>query len=159
MQFSRLTFIVTTDKKHDNPPAILHNKHNRRNKIKFTKSELDETIIKWRLDNFVEKKKPGPNDMEFFPWGSGSCLHNGLTTDQVVEFINSELIFEDYEPQQNDFLKIWMELKYQGANEKIKSHVGNYISFIFNKKWIANEMFDHLHNIYKHKFEGDLLIE
>lgn len=159
MKFDRLIFIVATAKQPDGPSAVIHNKHNRRNKIKLTKIENEETIVKWRLSNFVKEKDPNRTDNEFFTWGSFDCLDNGLTSDQVVEFINSELIFNDYEPTKNDLLKIWMEFKNLRMYRTYNPPVGCFMLFTFNEIWIANKPFDHIHNIYQEKFEGELLIE
>lgn len=141
-------------------PIIIHNKNNRRNKIKLSKNEYEETILKWRLSEFVKKKEYDPDECSFTPISSSDFLSNGLSCDKIIGFINTDLIFENYLPQENDFLKIWLEYKHPEIHRKGRPIIDRaYLSFIFSEKWIKNEGFDHIDNIYEEIFGGEILLE
>ncbi|KQR92505.1 hypothetical protein ASG01_11340 [Chryseobacterium sp. Leaf180] len=137
---------------------VIHNKNNRQNKIRFTKSEYEETILKWSLSKYINERTYNSDDSEFFPMSSSEKLQNGLTSDDILNYINNNIIFENYEPQEQDFLKIWLEYIHPEIHRKSRPYISNYMSFIYSGEWFSNKGFDHLDNVYEDLFEGEIFL-
>ncbi|SDG26841.1 hypothetical protein [Epilithonimonas hungarica] len=136
-------------------PEVVHNKNSRKNRIQLTKTEYEEIIIEWRLSKYVKQVEYDINSCEFFPISPSEELNNGISAESILEFINSNLIF-DYLPQNNDMLKISMKYVHPTIHRKRRPYIGNYISFIYKNKWSINEGFEHIDNIYETVQEGYL---
>jgi hypothetical protein len=136
--------------------AVVHNKHNRKNRFKLTKNEYEETRVRWSLSKFLRKTVYNPNDCEFIPMSSSDMLSNGLSNNEVLKHLNSDISFDNYIPQDNDYLKIWQEFKHPEMYKKSRPFIENYISFIFKGEWHCNTGFEHIDNVYEDVFEGDV---
>ena len=155
----KLNFIV--DKKEDTSTEkkVIHNKNSRRNKIKLSKGDYEQTLIKWVLFKYVGPKEVNPMDSEFFPTPSSKCLNNGLSADSILKLLNSSLVFDFYQPKENDKLNIRMEYKHPEMYRKSRPYIGDFISLIFRKKWEINKGFEHIHNSYIELNEGEIITD
>ncbi|MPT30315.1 MAG: hypothetical protein E2600_01340 [Chryseobacterium sp.] len=134
---------------------IIHNKHSRKNRLKLSKNDYEETIIKWSFFKYIKEIDYDLSNFEFVSQSSSQQLNNGLSATSILEIINSDLIF-DYTPLRNDMLQIYMEYIHQTINNKPRPYIGNYISFIYKNEWIINEGFEHIDNVYEIIQEGFL---
>ncbi|MGD1319943.1 hypothetical protein [Chryseobacterium sp. 2R14A] len=89
---------------------------------------------------------------------SRNKLNNGLLAENILTLLNSEIIFENYLPKENDFLKIWLEYKHAKNHNKSRPYIGDFISFIYNKEWKINNGFDHINFEYEILQEGEIKI-
>ena len=154
----KLDFIVDTKEASTSFNKIIHNKKSRRNKTKLSKDEYQKTIIKWSLSQYVHPVKYDPFNAEFFPFTSSKFLNNGLSADSILIYLNSNLVFDFYEPKQNDKLTIKMEYKHPQKHRKSRPYIDDFIILIFNKKWEINEGFNHIDNVYKQIAEGESIV-
>lgn len=155
-----MKFVITSNQNLSTEvPKIVHYKNSRRNKIKLTKSEYEQTIIKWSLRKYVKEIEYDPNSCEFLPMFSSSILENGLTSIKILEFLNSILIINNYIPENNDILKIWLEYKHP-IIYKPRPYIDNFILFrFFAEEWIEDTGFDRIDKIYEDIYDGELFIE
>ncbi len=131
-----------------------YNKTSRKNKVKLSKEEYEETIIKWDLFEFLHTK-----DEHFgMPWSSSKSLNNGLSANSILKYLNSNLVFDFYTPKENDNLMIRMEYKHPETNRKSRPFIGDFISLIFKREWEINKGFEHIDNSYKEIEQGELII-
>jgi hypothetical protein len=138
---------------------IIHNKKSLKNKvpkIKLTKEQMEEVVIKWRLFKFVGAFKED-GGAEFFPWASVQKLSDGITEEIIAEVLNKENVFDfDYVPAKNDYLKLVQNYTYEDINcKQNRPFIGYFISFLFDgEKWVVNQGFDHIHLIHEDFKEG-----
>lgn len=155
----KLNFVVDKNEVTTTEKKIIHNKNSRRNKIKLSRDEYQETVMKWSLFEYLQPVKDNPLNTEFFPLSSSKSLKNGLSADSILKYLNSNLVFDFYELKENDKLNIRMEYKHPEMYRKSRPFVGDFLSFIFKKEWEINEGFDHIHNSYKELNEGKIIID
>ena len=154
----KLNFVVD-EKETTIEKKIIHNKNSRRNKIKLSRDEYQETIIKWSLSEYIQPVEDNPLNSEFFPMPSSKSLNNGLSADSILKLLNSNLVFDFYQPKENDKLNIRMEYKHPEMYRKSRPYIGDFISFIFKIEWEINKGLDHIHNSYKQLSEGEIIID
>lgn len=133
-KINQYIFLIKPEEQSPLEATVVHNKKSRKNKINLTKTEYEETIIEWMLSKYVKQVEYDINNCEFFPISPSEELNNGISAESILEFINSNLIF-DYLPQNNDMLKISMEYVHPTINRKRRPYIGNYISFIYKNEW------------------------
>ena len=132
---------------------LIRNKNSRKNKLKLSKTDYEETKIEWTLFKYIKELEYDSNGCEFLPESPSQQLNNGISAASILEIINSDLIFE-YLPQRNDMLNISMEYLYATINNKSRPYIGNYLSFIYKDEWLINKGFEHIDNIYEIISEG-----
>ncbi|WP_298417402.1 hypothetical protein [uncultured Kordia sp.] len=137
---------------------VIHNKNSRKNKIKLSKEEYEETLIKWCLFKYVQPLNDNLFNTEFFPLTPSEVLNNGLSANFIANYLNSNLVFDFYQPKENDKLTIRMEYKLSEINRKSRPYIGDFISLIFTKEWKINKNFNHIHNSYSEVKHGNLTI-
>ncbi len=73
-------------------------------------------------------------------------LANGISTVQIEHFLNTDYVFNfEYEPRENDFLKLRMVYRFRDFKSKPRPYIGEYVSFLFTDgKWVANKGYDHI---------------
>jgi hypothetical protein len=132
---------------------IIHNKNSRRNKIRLSKDEYQETTIKWTLFEFSHK-----NDEHFgMPWSSSKSLNNGLSASSILKYLNSNLVFDFYQLKENDKLNIRMEYIHREMH-KPRPIIDNYLSFVFKEEWKLNKDFETIDYSYRELKNGELVI-
>lgn len=137
---------------------IIHNKNARKNRIKLSKAEYEETFMEWTLSKYIKKIEYDINNSEFFPMSSSRELSNGVSAESVLKAINSDLVFENL-PEPNDRLSIRMDYLHPTINNKTRPYIGKFISFIYKTEWFIDEGFEHIDNIYETIQEGLLIIK
>ncbi|MDY0932509.1 hypothetical protein [Chryseobacterium sp. CFBP8996] len=135
---------------------LIHNKNSRKNKLKLTPVEYNEILIFGNLSEF--KKKIQYDGIDWQYQSSRNTLNNGLLAETVLSILNSGIIFANYSPQKNDFLKIWLEYKYPIIHNKSRPYIGDFISFIYNEEWKINNGYDHIDFEYETLQEGEIKI-
>ncbi|SIS36093.1 hypothetical protein SAMN05421768_10557 [Chryseobacterium joostei] len=153
---SRIDFIMKESEASMDDGKAIHNKNTRKNKIKLTKSQYEETFMLWRLSRVLKMEEY--NGIDFQHKSSSPQLSNGLSYEPILSLLNSKVIFENYQPKENDSLSIWMEYKYAEMNKKTRPYIGNYISFIYSHEWTLNSGFDHIYSDYETLCDGELKI-
>ncbi|WP_273005932.1 MULTISPECIES: hypothetical protein [Chryseobacterium] len=153
---SRIDFIMKESEASMDDGKAIHNKNTRKNKIKLTKSQYEETFMLWRLSRVLKMEEY--NGIDFQHKSSSPQLSNGLSYEPILSLLNSKVIFENYQPKENDSLSIWMEYKYAEMNKKTRPYIGNYISFIYSHEWMLNSGFDHIYSDYETLCDGELKI-
>ncbi|WP_430411256.1 hypothetical protein [Kordia sp.] len=137
---------------------LIHNKNSRRNKIKLRKEDYEETILKWCLFEYIQPVEDNPYDTAFFPLTSSEALNNGLSANSIINYLNSNLVFDFYQPKENDKLTIRMEYKFPKMYRKSRPYIGDFISLLFNTEWKINRNFDDIYASYKEVKHGKLSI-
>ncbi|OCK49740.1 hypothetical protein BA768_07530 [Chryseobacterium sp. CBo1] len=153
---NNIEFIIKTQNSKVSQESIVHNKNSRRNKIKLTSAEYNDLIIIWSLSQF--QRQMHYDGIEWQYQSSRNKLNNGLLAENILTLLNSEIIFENYLPKENDFLKIWLEYKHTKNHNKSRPYIGDFISFIYNKEWKINNGFDHINFEYEILQEGEIKI-
>lgn len=151
-----IEFIIKKQNSKINQENIIHNKNSRVNKIKLSSAEYNETLILWTLSQFQRKMQYDGIDWQY--QSSRNTLNNGLLAETVLSVLNSVIIFANYSPQKNDFLKIWLEYKHPTTHNKSRPYIGDYISFIYNEEWKINNGYDHIDFEYETLQEGEIKI-
>lgn len=155
-----INFVFETEKNDtfiiDN--KIIHNKKSRKNKVKFDRNRYKETTIKWYLFKYISPVEFDSFNSEFFPWPSSNSLANGLTVESILLFLNSNFNFGNYKLKKLDKLKIYMDYKHPIIKKKSRPPIDDFISLIFEEKWMINEGFDHIDNNYKELMKGEIII-
>lgn len=152
---SNISFIVKKDTS-DNKGKIVHNKNSRRHRAKLDRDQYEETIILWRLSKFMGLEEY--NGFDFTYIFSNPQLPNGLAYQPFLTLLNSETVFEDYIPNENDSLKIWLEYVYPEKNKRYRPYLGAYLSFIYTHEWAFTDGLDHIHYEYETLYEGEIKI-
>lgn len=153
---SRIDFIMKELEASMDGRKAINNKNTRKNKIKLTKSQYEETFMLWRLSRFLKMEEY--NGIDFQHKSSSPQLSNGLSYEPILSLLNSKVIFENYQPKENDSLSIWMEYKHVEMNEKTRPYIGSYISFIYSHEWTLNNGYDSMYCDYKTLCEGEIKI-
>lgn len=135
---------------------IIHNKNSRKNKLKLINEEYQEKIILWNLSRF--EKDRNYDGIEWQYQSSRDQLNNRFSAENILKLLNSKSVLENYLPQENDFLKIWLEYKYPSMHNKSRPYISDYISFLYDYKWKLNKGFDHIDFEYKVLYEGEIKI-
>ena len=154
----KLNFIIDENETSTIEKKIVHHKNSRRNKVKLSREEYNKTIIIWYLFEYLHPVEDDPMNIEFFPMPSSESLNNELSAKTIVNYINSNSVFDFYQPKENDKLNIMMEYKHPKIYNKSRPFIGNFISFIFKEEWQVNNGFDHINNCYKDLKKGKLII-
>lgn len=153
---NKIEFIIKDGSSLTSHEEIIHNKNSRRYKLKLTTFQYHETRIFWNLSEFKRKMQYDGIDWQY--QSSRNTLNNGLLADTVLSVLNSGIIFANYSPQKNDFLKIWLEYKYPIIHNKSRPYIGDFISFIYNEEWKINNGYDHIDFEYETLQEGEIKI-
>ncbi|AZA77863.1 hypothetical protein EG347_10200 [Chryseobacterium sp. G0186] len=153
---SSIDFIMKEPEVSIDDDKVIHNKNSRKNTIKLTRSQYEETSMVWKLSRFLRKEEF--NNIDFQYISSSTQLSNGLSYEPVLSLLNSKTVFENYLPKENDFLSIRMEYKHPEINKKSRPYIGNYISFIYSHEWVVNKGFDHIDREYETLYEGEVKI-
>lgn len=136
---------------------VINNRNSRRNKIKLTREEYEETQIVWNLRKYLSPKICDGIDWQYK--SSSETLNNGITAYQILEKINQKNTFQEFKFQKNDLLLISMRYTKSEKHKKPRPYIGNYISFIFAEKWSINTGFEHIENNYEEYKSGILLVK
>ncbi|WP_160136203.1 hypothetical protein [Chryseobacterium sp. c4a] len=151
-----ITFILKKAENIIDNKESIHHKNSKKNKINLSRLQYEKTTILWKLSKFLRKEED--NGIDFQYQSSSSQLNNGLSYESMLSLLNSQSVFENYQPKENDCLAIWMEYKHTEINKKTRPYIGNYISFIYSGTWKLNKGFEHLYNLYETLYEGELQI-
>ncbi|WBX77979.1 hypothetical protein PG911_06905 [Tenacibaculum ovolyticum] len=158
LEISNLNFKIEEDKNLAIEEKIVHNKKSRKNKIKLSRNEYQETIIKWVLFEYLHPVESNHLESEFFPLCSSKFLNNGVTVKSILLYLNSNIVFDFYRPKENDKINIRMEYKYSEVKKKSRPYIGDFISLILKEEWEINENFEHINNCYQELKKGKLII-
>lgn len=137
---------------------VIHLKYSRKNKVKkLSREEYHKTKLEFTVSEFKGVTEYDPFGMIFFPSpGPSKKIINGISSDSMLEFINSNIIFDSYEPKDKDKLYISTEYKHPDTGYH-RPHTGGYFSFKFEKKWRIVEAFEDLDNEYSLVFDGEII--
>lgn len=153
---SSIDFIMKEPKVSIDDDKAIHNQNSRKNKVKLTKTQYEETSMVWKLSRFLRMEEFNNFDFQYI--SSSTQLSNGLSYEPFLSLLNSKAVFENYIPQENDALSIWLEYKHSEINKKSRPYIGNYISFIYSDEWVVNKGFDHIDLEYQTLYEGEIKI-
>lgn len=151
---SKIDFIVKEPEISVDDRKVIHNKNSRKNTIKLTKSQYEETFTLWRLSRFLKMEEY--SEIDFQLRSSSSKLSNGLSFEPILSLLNSKAVFKNYQPKEKDSLSIWLEYKHADINKKIRPYIGSYMSFIYSHEWTLNSGFDHIYHDYETLWEGEI---
>lgn len=136
---------------------IENKKISRRHKKKFNLLEYQEIKIIWALFECIGREKDDGFDWQY--QSSSSELNNGIAGVQVLQILNSLIVFNDYTAKENDYLSIQLEYVHPAQNKKPRPYVGDFITYIFYDKWNLNTGYEHIDNIYELLKKGEIIIE
>lgn len=147
---------IETETKSVENPEIIHHKNSRKNKEVFNRNEYESKEIHWSLQKYISEEVYNGIDWQY--QGSAQELSNGLTTLSIVYILNSDYVFDfDYEPNENDLLRIKLEYLKSSFKGKSRLYIGEYISFLFkNGKWEINNGYDHISKVYENYKQGKI---
>lgn len=150
---------IETETKSVENPEIIHHKNSRKNKEVFNRNEYESKEIHWSLQKYISEEVYNGIDWQY--QGSAQELSNGLTALNIVSILNSDYVFDfDYEPNENDLLRIKLEYLKSSFKGKSRPYIGEYISFLFkNGKWEINNGYDHISKVYENYKQGKIIFE
>lgn len=156
---SKIVFIIKNTDSSDQSDIkenIIHNKNSRKNRIKLSSEEYQEKLIVWSLRRYISKIEYQGIEWQYI--SSGKKLNNGIFYEEILLVINSENIFENFSPKENDLLTIRLEYKHPEKHRKSRPYINDFISFVYEQEWRLNKDFEHIHNSYEIIAEGKIII-
>ena len=154
---STINFIEENSQPNYFDEKIIHNQNSRRNKVKITKESYEETEIIWRLRKYISHKIYDGIDWQYK--SSSEALNNGISAIQLLEKITTDKTLKEFIIKKNDLLIISMRYIIEEKSKKTRPYIGDYISFIFDEKWLINSGFEHIDNNYEDYKKGVILIK
>lgn len=117
------------------------------------KELIQEFWLHWTLKRSVGELVSQPGEATFQPIGYGQDIHQYVTSEGILDILNSELrVLFAYSPQELDMLCV--HINYIHNPESTKGNpipsFQNTMAFIYkNKTWTINEGFNHIYHDYE----------